>query len=83
MAYIEFMSLESLNQIQNLPIFQAPWFPLLLVWSLFWKGIALWRAARLSEKVWFLVLFLINSLGILEILYLLLSKDKNVTDDQT
>lgn len=76
------MNLESLNQIQNLPIFPAPWFPLLLVWSLFWKGLALWRAARLEERVWFLVLFLVNSLGILEIVYLVLSRDKEVIYDQ-
>lgn len=42
----------------------------LLVWSLIWKGLALWHAARREEKVWFIVLLLVNTAGILEIIYL-------------
>lgn len=45
-------------------------FVILLVWSLFWKGMALWKAAREGSKVWFVVLLVINTLGILEILYI-------------
>jgi methionyl-tRNA synthetase len=44
-------------------------FPL-IVWSLFWKGWALWRAAKNDSKVWFIVLLLVNTLGILDILYI-------------
>jgi len=44
--------------------------PLALVWSLVWKGFALWRSAELRQKYWFIALLLINSLGILEIFYL-------------
>ena len=40
------------------------------LWSYVWKGLALWRAARDGNKVWFIVLLLVNLLGILEILYL-------------
>lgn len=50
-------------------------FPLLVptvVWSLIWKGIALYRAARNEQKGWFVALLIINTLGILEIVYLLL-----------
>ena len=45
-------------------------FILLLVWSIIWKGLALWKAARLSNKWWFLVLLVVNTLGILEIIYI-------------
>ncbi|HBZ04806.1 hypothetical protein A2121_02710 [Candidatus Nomurabacteria bacterium GWB1_40_6] len=49
----------------------APWIMVvLIVWSLVWKGMALWRASRLSSKTWFVVLLLVNTLGILEIIYL-------------
>ena len=41
-----------------------------VIWSLVWKGFALWRAAEKHSKVWFVVLLVINTLGILEILYL-------------
>ena len=43
---------------------------LLIVWSLVWKGLALWRAARNGSRIWFVAIMLINTLGILEILYL-------------
>ncbi|OGL86098.1 hypothetical protein A3I40_01885 [Candidatus Uhrbacteria bacterium RIFCSPLOWO2_02_FULL_48_12] len=46
------------------------WFFPLLVWSLAWKGIALWHAARRGEVYWFVALFIVNTVGILEILYL-------------
>ncbi len=45
-------------------------FILLLAWSLVWKGLALWRAARAGRKWWFIALLAINTFGILEILYL-------------
>jgi hypothetical protein len=45
-------------------------FLILIAWSLFWKGWALWRAARNEHKVWYVVLLIINTVGILEILYI-------------
>jgi len=44
--------------------------PLALVWTMVWKGIALWRAGRNGHLVWFIVIFIINTLGILEIIYI-------------
>lgn len=49
-------------------------FPFLVpavLWSLFWKGMALYRAARNEQKGWFIALLVINTAGILEIVYLL------------
>ena len=43
---------------------------LLIAWSLVWKGLALWRAAKRGEKIWFIVFLVVNTLGILEIIYL-------------
>lgn len=49
----------------------------LLVWELYWKGHALWRAANKKHKEWFIALLIVNSLGILPLLYLYyFSKDK-------
>ena len=39
-------------------------------WSLFWKGLALWHAAKLGHKKWFVVILILNTVGILDILYL-------------
>ncbi len=41
-----------------------------LVWSIPWKGVALWKAGRLSHKKWFVVLLVINTFAILEIYYI-------------
>ncbi|MBI3980920.1 hypothetical protein HY345_02890 [Candidatus Microgenomates bacterium] len=43
---------------------------LLAIWEMIWKGMALWKAARNGQQFWFIVLLVINSLGILPILYL-------------
>ncbi|EKE12853.1 MAG: hypothetical protein ACD_13C00134G0014 [uncultured bacterium] len=40
------------------------------IWSLFWMGMALWKAARNGSKAWFIVLLLVHTLGILDILYI-------------
>jgi hypothetical protein len=42
----------------------------LIAWSVTWKGLALWKAAKNDSKPWFVALLVINTLGILEILYL-------------
>ncbi len=43
---------------------------LLALWSLPWKGYALWLAARNKHKYWFIALLLINTAAILEIIYI-------------
>lgn len=45
-------------------------FILLLVWSLFWKGLSLWHSAKRGQPWWFLVFLIVNTVGILEIAYL-------------
>lgn len=45
------------------------WFFVLVVWTLAWKGVALYKAARREDKGWFVALLVINTLGIVEILY--------------
>jgi len=51
-------------------------FLVLIAWSLYWKGMALWHAARRGETVWFVALLVINTVGILEILYLYVFSQK-------
>jgi len=45
-------------------------FFLLLAWDLFWKGIGLWRASKNNQNYWFVAMLLVNTLGILPIIYL-------------
>ncbi len=49
---------------------------LLVIWSIIWKGIALWKCGRNNQLVWFIVLLVVNTAGILEILYLLFFQKK-------
>jgi len=51
---------------------------LAIIWTLIWKGIALWKAVRNYQKNWFVAMLIFQTLGILEILYILFfQKDKN------
>jgi hypothetical protein len=47
-----------------------PLLPLFLLWSLFWKGLALWHAGRRGRPWWFVILLIVNTVGILEIIFL-------------
>lgn len=52
------------------PIIFAILLAFLITWSLSWKGVALWKSARNSDLKWFVVLLLVNTLGLLEIAYI-------------
>jgi len=59
------------------------WILLISLWSLVWKGLALWKAASKKDVVWFIVLLIVNTLGILEIFYVFVfSKDRPAKSDE-
>lgn len=58
------MDFNSLSQIPT------AWFFALYLWSIIWKGLALWKAAGLKQKNWFVAILVLNTIGILEIVYL-------------
>jgi hypothetical protein len=43
---------------------------ILVIWSAIWKAIALWKAARNNHAAWYIIMLLLNTAGILEILYI-------------
>ena len=43
---------------------------LLALWTLPWKGAALWKSAEQKNKKWFIALLVLNTAAILEILYI-------------
>ncbi|MFH1183375.1 MAG: DUF5652 family protein [Candidatus Moraniibacteriota bacterium] len=45
---------------------------ILVLWTIPWKALALWKSARNSQKWWFIVFMIINTVGLLEIFYLLI-----------
>lgn len=48
----------------------------LIIWETVWKMIALWKSARNSHLSWFIFIGIINSIGILPIIYILLNRKK-------
>lgn len=71
------MDLSALSHVP--PIMQY----VLLIWSIVWKGLALWNAAKNGQKNWFIAMFIIilviNTAGILEIIYLFRFAKKRMT----
>ena len=59
---------------------------LVSIWSLVWKGLALWKSSKKNHLIWFIVLLIFNTLGILEILYIFvfskLSKKNKLKPDE-
>ncbi|MCH7529592.1 hypothetical protein IIB50_00525 [Patescibacteria group bacterium] len=45
-------------------------FALIALWILPWKGYAMWRAAQLNHKWWFIIILVVNTFAILEIIYI-------------
>ena len=52
------------------------------IWSVIWKGIALWKASENNSKPWFIALLIINTVGILEILYIFFFSKKAEQQDK-
>ncbi len=46
------------------------WIIPLIVWEVIWKGIALWKSGRNNQLTWFIVILVLNTVGILPIIYL-------------
>ena len=56
--------------IQNLFGSNPVLFWVLLAWVTAWKGVALWKASHKGSKPWFIVMLVLNTVGVLEILYI-------------
>ena len=69
------LQLVNFMHLFNNPIF-ALIFGLLAIWTIVWKGIALWKSARNGSNIWFIVLLIVNTLGILEIIYIFFFSEK-------
>jgi hypothetical protein len=59
-----------------LPEYMLPLLLVMGIWDIVWKIFAMWKAAKNSSKVWFVVLMVFNTVGILPMIYLLISHKK-------
>lgn len=64
-------------------LLENQWLILLIIaWVIPWKAVALWKAARNTQKWWFIAILVINSLAILPILYIFLFSKKKKAQDE-
>jgi len=79
------MTAKELEIIQLAHIFNNPasalLFTVLIAWSLVWKGIALWKSAQNGSKIWFVIMLVVNTVGILEIIYIFFFSKKIQKDN--
>jgi hypothetical protein len=43
---------------------------IIMVWDLFWRSLGLWYAIKNSQRNWFVAIFILNTVGILPLVYL-------------
>jgi len=64
--------MDTLQHWQEMTLAFWPAIIALFVWEAVWKLIAMWRAGRNNQLAWFVCIALINTAGILPIIYLLI-----------
>ncbi len=70
--------LASVPFLHPLGVFLIPFIVVVLAWTIVIKGFALWHAARGNDKIWFIFLLVANTLGVVEVIYLVwFRKDKD------
>ncbi|MDP3792535.1 MAG: DUF5652 family protein [bacterium] len=80
-GYMDFFNLSGMASWH--PAWSAT-FIVLTIWVLYWKYRSMWLAAKKDNKRWFIALLIINTLGILEILYIyVFSKQMSGHDEKS
>jgi len=54
-------------------------FSLFIIWSLLWKGLALWHSAKEDNQYWFIAFLVVHTGGLLELAYLLFFADNKLS----
>lgn len=72
----------NLQSIQALIEQHPAFFLILTLWSMVWKGLALWKAAQRQERNWFMVILIVNTFGILDLIYYYLVGRNDNTSNQ-
>ena len=81
------MNTQILNETVNSFLIAHPYVIfLILIWTLAWKGLALWKAVKNNHMTVFIILLVLNTAGIGEIIYLVyyylyLKNKKQVTPE--
>ncbi len=81
LAYGVFDSYNTGMDLANAPIGVRIMAFVLFLWTIFWKVVALWRSAKNNQRNWFIAIVILNlnTLGIVEIVYLFRFAKKRLT----
>ncbi len=66
----------------NLEVWQLVLVVVVVICEVILKGMALWRSAQNGHKGWFVVMLILNTAGILPLVYLLITQPKNAPKAQ-
>jgi predicted permease len=69
------MSLETLIEIYY--IYFVVLIIVVAIWDGIWKLFAMWRACKRDSKLWFILIAVFNTLGVMPILYLIFTREEN------
>ncbi|MDP3958203.1 MAG: DUF5652 family protein [bacterium] len=58
------------GMVEGFPLWGFTLLPLLALWSVFWKGLGLWHSGRRGRYWWFVIMLVVNTAGILDIIFL-------------
>lgn len=59
-----------------------PFLIVLALWESVWKVIAMWKSARNNHLAWFICIALINTVGILPIIYIIKHRKPQAPDNK-
>lgn len=70
------MYLDLMNYFYQHPFSLFVMLVLLSAWEMVWKGFGLWHSAQNKQKGWYIAMLLLNTAGLLPIVYLVWFKPK-------
>lgn len=68
------------QNISDLIKMLMPLIIILAIWEVVWKLIAMWKAGRNNHLAWFICIALINTVGILPIVYILINRKNSESE---
>ncbi len=75
--------MDNFQHLQETFAWFMPVIIILVIWEAIWKLIAMWKAGRNNHLAWFICISLINTVGILPIIYILMHRKKSETEKTT
>lgn len=75
--------MDNFQHLQETFAWFMPVIIIMVIWEAIWKLIAMWKAGRNNHLAWFICISLINTVGILPIIYILMHRKKSETEKTT